>query len=72
MTFFQKNHLAQTMGCIVLYPLAKNWEDPWSSFEEKAKNHHTDGQNDGMTDKQGSIYRTILQSQWVRKSFIIV
>ena len=26
--FFQKNYLARTMGPIVLYTNAKNWEDP--------------------------------------------
>ena len=36
-TFFQKNHLAQTMGPIDLYPLAKNQIDPQSRFGEKEK-----------------------------------
>ena len=34
---FQKNNLAQTMGPIVLYTYAKNWEDPQSCFELKSK-----------------------------------
>ena len=47
---FQKDHLAQTMGPIVLYTHIKNWEDPKSRFGERAKNTtRTDGKNDGRT-----------------------
>ena len=34
---FQKNHLAQMIGPIVLYAHAKNWEDTWSWLGEKNK-----------------------------------
>ena len=58
-TLFQKNHLAQTMGPIVLYTHAKNWEDPLSCFGEKAKNHYTDGLRDRRRENNR---RTIQQT----------
>ena len=39
--FFQKNHLAQTMGHIVLPTHAKNWEDIRAVLEKKAKEAKT-------------------------------
>ena len=51
------------MNPIVLYTHAINWEDPWGSSGEKAKNHQMDGQTDEMTDAQGSVYRPNLQSR---------
>ena len=38
------------MNPIVFYTHAKNWEDPQSSFGEKAKKHHTDGRTDKIMD----------------------
>ena len=35
---------------IVLYTNAKNWEDPWSYFGEKAQKHRMGRRTDGMTD----------------------
>ena len=38
LTIFQRDHLAQKIGLIVLYKHAKNHEEPESRFGEKAKN----------------------------------
>ena len=51
--FFQKNHVAQTIHPVFLYNHAKNCEDPWSRFEEKAKktpHETTERQTEGWND----------------------
>ena len=58
------------MDPIVLLTHAKKWKVTWSRFWRKGqKSLHslTGRRTEGMTDGQGSIYGTNLQSQWVHK-----
>ena len=62
--FFRKIRLRHFVSFIVLQLHAKFWKDPMIGFREKLR---TDRQTHRHTDRQGSIYRTNLQSRWVQK-----
>ena len=58
--FFRKIRLCHFVSFIVLQLHAKFWKDPMISFQENLR-------TDTQTHRQGSIYRTNLQSRWVQK-----